>query len=83
MLQKTCLNGQLIPLKRTSGMIFCCFGRLAGRWSNGEKKARLIVYNFFEKCLNNLVAAAVRALQRRGVGIFATDLIKRATQWDV
>jgi hypothetical protein len=66
-LQETCLTSQLM----VQGFNECLvIGQIPGKWRDdgGERKnVVFIVYNFFEKCLNQSLAAAFRAPKRCGL----------------
>jgi len=66
-LQEICLTGQLL----LEGLIGCAVRReIGGKYAGGGgnlKNVVFIVYNFFEKCLNQSLAAAFRAPNRCGL----------------
>ncbi|ABA73450.1 hypothetical protein DOZ69_28430 [Pseudomonas fluorescens] len=66
-LQETCLTSQLMDW----GFNECeVMGQITGKSKDGggeRKNVVFIVYNFFEKCLNQSLAAAFRAPKRCGL----------------
>jgi len=66
-LQETCLTSQLVD----GGFNECKVeGQTTGKFKDGgggRKNVVFIVYNFFEKCLNQSLAAAFRAPKRCGL----------------
>ncbi|TFH81544.1 hypothetical protein E4J90_08120 [Pseudomonas kribbensis] len=66
-LQETCLTSQLM----VQGFNECLvIGQIPGKTRDGgveRKNVVFIVYNFFEKCLNQSLAAAFRAPKRCGL----------------
>ncbi|MFJ3369827.1 hypothetical protein [Pseudomonas sp. NPDC086251] len=66
-LQETCLTGQLMVAGFNHWAV--CW-EIAGEsvdGKGGQKNVVFIVYNFFEKCLNQSLAAAFRAPKRCGL----------------
>ncbi|PYC01683.1 hypothetical protein DMX04_12840 [Pseudomonas koreensis] len=66
-LQETCLTSQLMN-RRFNDQALCL--RIGDKDPHGGGEAKnvvFIVYNFFEKCLNQSLAAAFRALKRCGL----------------
>ena len=74
-LQETCLISQLMDMRFNSQALL---GQIRGKHPNGGgevKNVVFIVYNFFEKCLNQSLAAAFRAPNR--CGLLLTDFGRR------
>jgi hypothetical protein len=66
-LQETCLTSQLMVQGFNECMVI---GQIPGKSQDGggeRKNVVFIVYNFFEKCLNQSLAAAFRAPKRCGL----------------
>jgi hypothetical protein len=67
LLQETCLIGQLIDRRSFDPMVRRQIQCESPSVVRGAKKLVFIVYNFFEKCLNQSLAAAFRAPNRCGL----------------
>ncbi|PTT33420.1 hypothetical protein DBR18_00720 [Pseudomonas sp. HMWF021] len=66
-LQETCLTSQLMDVRFNTQALE---GQIRGKRPNGGgevKNVVFIVYNFFEKCLNQSLAATFRAPNRCGL----------------
>ncbi|APV38095.1 hypothetical protein PFAS1_01605 [Pseudomonas frederiksbergensis] len=67
LLQETCLTGQLIDERSFGSMAQWQIQRQFLNDGDGGKYVVFIVYNFFEKCLNQSLAATFRAPNRCGL----------------
>jgi hypothetical protein len=65
--QETCLTGQLMDKRSAARMVRGQIRREILCGGGGDKNVVFIVYNFFEKCLNQSLAAAFRAPKRCGL----------------
>lgn len=67
LLQETCPVGQLMIGRSADPMVWRQIGVEIVDDGTGVKNVVFIVYNFFEKCLNQSLAAAFRAPNRCGL----------------
>jgi hypothetical protein len=67
LLQETCLIGQLIDERSFDLMVRRQIRYESKNGGHSAKNLVFIVYNFFEKCLNQSLAAAFRAPNRCGL----------------
>ena len=74
-LQETCLNGQLMDKRSADRLVRGVIRRKSVDGVGREKNVVFIVYNFFEKCLNQSLAAMFRAPKR--CGLLSTDFGRR------
>ncbi|WP_032831460.1 hypothetical protein [Pseudomonas sp. GM78] len=66
-LQEICLTGQLMIVGFRGGKVSREIGGIFIVGAVSRKNVVFIVYNFFEKCLNQSLAAAFRAPNRCGL----------------
>jgi len=66
-LQEICLIGQLMMPRFSDRTLWPVIGWKYADDAVGGKNVVFIVYNFFEKCLNQSLAAAFRAPKRCGL----------------
>jgi hypothetical protein len=66
-LQEICLIGQLMVAGRSRCAVWRQIVVKTPDGAGGRKNVVFIVYNFFEKCLNQSLAAAFRAPKRCGL----------------
>jgi hypothetical protein len=66
-LQETCLTSQLMAAGFNQSAVRWEITRESVDGKGGHKNVVFIVYNFFEKCLNQSLAAAFRAPKRCGL----------------
>ncbi len=74
-LQETCLMGQFVDGRHFKGMGRGGFALGEKDDADDEKNVVFIVYNFYEKCLNQSLAAAFRAPNR--CGLLSSDFGRR------
>ena len=67
LLQETCPVGQVMDRRSAEGMVLRQIHLEIMDGGTGCKNVFFIVYNFFEKCLNQSLAAAFRAPNRCGL----------------
>jgi len=66
-LQEICLMGQLMVSRFSDRALELLIRGKSVDGADGGKNVVFIVYNFFEKCLNQSLAAAFRAPKRCGL----------------
>ncbi|KPG98730.1 hypothetical protein AEQ67_15525 [Pseudomonas sp. RIT-PI-q] len=74
-LQETCLTGQLMVAGFNQWAVCWEFTGESTDGKGRHKNVVFIVYNFFEKCLNQSLAAVFRAPKR--CGLLSTDFGRR------
>jgi hypothetical protein len=74
-LQETCLTSQLMNRRFNNQALWLQIGDKGPDGGGEAKNVIFIVYNFFEKCLNQSLAAAFRAPNR--CGLLSTDFGRR------
>jgi len=74
-LQETCLTGQLMNGRFNVQALCLPIGDKSPDGGAEAKNVVFIVYNFFQKCLNQSLAAAFRAPNR--CGLLSTDFGRR------